>query len=99
MAGHWWRGMVWWFSAKEAAYRVSRRAGLRCCSNNCTILDVCIAKLALLGALRPASKDACMCAHTWLARGSISCLGACMNCMNALQLCACLSCRGRNIRC
>jgi hypothetical protein len=23
--GQWWRGMVWWYSAKEAAYRV--RAG------------------------------------------------------------------------
>jgi hypothetical protein len=20
--GRWWRGMIWWFSAKEAAYRV-----------------------------------------------------------------------------
>jgi hypothetical protein len=29
MPGKWWRGMIWWFSAKEAAYKVRRGSCLR----------------------------------------------------------------------
>jgi hypothetical protein len=74
MPGRWWRGMIWWFSAKEAAYKVRRgmllaqqrsrqRRALLCwqCGAGQLVLRPCLTPdVVLLGSHRIGKSAVCL---------------------------------------